>query len=118
MIDAAQTGRTYRMLQYAKQESDRGQKVVVYFTSRVQAKHFQKLLDSQGYSGIKCSTPTRHFDWANLNESSIESGAQLLFDHGFIEENYGRMLTELHRFDYPCTELSLKYRAEVMASYG
>ena len=117
MIDAAQTGRTYRMLQYAKQESDRGQNVVIYFASMVVARQFRSLLASEGYSDITCSTPSRHFDWMQMTELPSEKGIQLLFDHGFIETYYGRILTELHRFDYPCTELSLKYRAEVMVNY-
>ena len=118
MTDMSQTGRTYRMLQYAKQEQDNGKNVTIYFSTWLVAKQFKQLIDKAKYPNITCAAIPPSFDWDNMKPHATNLDTLLLFDHWLIESRFSNALKELHRFDYPLSpELSLKYRDEVMKSY-
>ncbi len=96
------TGRTTRMIEWAKCLENEGKAIYIVVDNRSLALDIKSRLPKG--TSIKVETPDSiggfwQFDWNSMRGWGMHPNCRVLFDHYTIERRIAPLLEELHRYD-------------------
>jgi len=99
MKELRRTGRTTRMLQHAQKLEAEGHDVYVIVGNQREVNRFYFLLPSNTTIKVETASRLRNFNWLYMRLDGAHPNCRALVDHHAIEDMYGALLEELHRYD-------------------
>jgi len=94
------TGRTTRMLEYAKKLSKEGRAVYIMTADKIQESAFVHYLKNYPYP-IKIESPgsLTNFDFQTMRLRGAHPNCIVLCDHYLLEKMYGHIIEAFHAYD-------------------